>query len=105
LTDYSYKDRVKREHQELESNLARLGAFIGTVKHNALPMHEQARLSDQAYFMSQYSRILQERIDWFDEAGSREPFHEEEISLPPDNGSPFEDNTQPSDVVTTQAHD
>lgn len=65
MTDYSYKDRVKREHDELGHRVTRLSTFMGTTVHDSLPKEEQSRLSDQLYHMEQYHRLLHERIFWF----------------------------------------
>lgn len=66
MTDYSYKDRVRREYQELKANANRLRTFNGGVVYESLPKEEQARLEDQLYHMIQYEHILARRIAWFD---------------------------------------
>ncbi len=67
MTDHSFKDRVRREAQELHIKIERLQAFIdaGTV-YDSLPPDEQARLSDQLYHMHAYGAILSLRIQNFD---------------------------------------
>ena len=66
MTDYSYKDRVRREYQELKAGANRLRTFNRGVVYESLPKEEQARLEDQLYHMIQYEHILSRRIAWFD---------------------------------------
>lgn len=67
MADYSYKDRVRREYNELDARCMRLRVFVQADSvYGSLPMEEQSRLSDQLYHMEQYVSILRRRIAWFD---------------------------------------
>jgi hypothetical protein len=60
-----HQQRVVDEKTELDSKLEKLNVFIGSLTHFGLPELEQYRLARQAEAMSQYSRILSERIAAF----------------------------------------
>ena len=57
-----FRDRVKREQNELAIKISRLQPFLSGSVYGSLSSDEQTRLSDQLYYMGQYNRILLERI-------------------------------------------
>jgi len=67
MTDYGYKDRVRRERDEVRVRADRLGAFIDGSVFLKLPSKEQTRLGRQLHHMMGYLQILSERVEWFDE--------------------------------------
>lgn len=60
-----HQQRVVDEKSELDDRHAKLLAFFGSPIYASLSADEQARLSQQAYFMSAYSGVLGERIAAF----------------------------------------
>ena len=63
-----HQERVVEEKKELDSKLNRLKDFIQTSpQFEKLPLDEQERLTSQERVMSEYSNILQARIDAFKE--------------------------------------
>ena len=59
----SYQQRVIDEQEELESKLQKLNEFLdGGAMISAT---EQENLLKQARIMTEYSEILQTRIEWF----------------------------------------
>lgn len=62
----SHQDRVRIEKDALDGNLSRLDAFIiENPIYASLPEDEKERLRKQASAMSDYSKVLGDRIDSF----------------------------------------
>ncbi len=60
-----FQQRVVDEKAELDERLSKLGAFFDTAVFDSLDALEKQRMKSQHDFMSQYSRVLGERIDAF----------------------------------------
>lgn len=60
-----FQQRVVDERHELSFKLDRLTAFLKGDVFKSLPTDEQARLTRQHHFMSEYSAVLAERIVHF----------------------------------------
>jgi hypothetical protein len=61
----TFQQRVENEKAELDTKIAALGAFFGTAVFAGLPEAERARMSSQHAAMTEYSRVLGERIAAF----------------------------------------
>jgi hypothetical protein len=62
-----YQQRVIDEKTELDAKLEKLSAFIGDAnRFNGLHGDERVRLTRQESVMTEYSRILGERIAFFE---------------------------------------
>ena len=61
----AYQQRVVEEKQALDIKIGALVPFLGGGKFYALPLDEQARLTNQLHVMQRYSAILGERIAAF----------------------------------------
>lgn len=61
----SHQDRVAMEKVNLDSNLIKLGLFLGSETFNGLPVEDQTLLERQHGVMSEYSEILGLRIGRF----------------------------------------
>ena len=57
--------QVRFEQEELDGRRKKLAEFIGSNEFRRIGMREQLRLKSQASAMSNYSRILGQRIDAF----------------------------------------
>lgn len=66
-----YRDRVRQERAELDEKRMALAAFFGTDRFASLPGAEQQRMRDQLDAMRQYSAVLQERIEAFDNSSGK----------------------------------
>lgn len=62
-----YKQRVKNEKAELDERKSKLDAFLGSEFIENVATDEQERLKRQLVVMEEYSSILQERIEAFEE--------------------------------------
>ena len=60
-----HQQRVVDEKSELDEKLAKLSGFFSNPIFAGLAPEEQCRLKSQAYHMSEYSRILGQRIENF----------------------------------------
>lgn len=60
-----YKERVVDEKHELDVKLEKLRLFFSTSIFNNIDSDEQDRLNRQEVMMTQYSKILGERIENF----------------------------------------
>ena len=61
----AYQQRVVNEKQELDEKLNKLRSFIKTDVCMALPFEDRSLLAQQERVMTEYSRILAERIARF----------------------------------------
>lgn len=60
-----HQERVVTEKAELDGNIERLDAFLRSDKSNVISEDERDRMARQHTAMSEYSRILGERIEAF----------------------------------------
>ena len=61
----AWQERVIAERQDLDVKIVKLSTFIGSPSFVALPGMDQRLLREQRGAMSEYSDILQQRIDRF----------------------------------------
>jgi hypothetical protein len=61
----AFQERVVKEKKELDNRLEKLRMFLENNASAKLPEQEQVRLTKQGRIMTEYSDILQERIDSF----------------------------------------
>ena len=57
-----YLRRVVEERDQLHERLVKLRAFLNSTAFTQLDEAEQGRLNRQAMFMSDYERVLKERL-------------------------------------------
>ncbi len=62
------KQRIVDERLELLVRLNKLRAFIGTEPYGALPDKQRILLVDQEVIMTEYARILDERLSLMESA-------------------------------------
>jgi hypothetical protein len=63
-----FQQRVIDEKLELDEKITKLAAFRTTSLFDSIDPSEQSRMTDQEVTMREYSRILGERITFFQEA-------------------------------------
>ncbi len=68
-----YQQRVVDELAELRIKTDKLEAFIGGPAFGEVHLDEQHRLHRQLVAMKEYARVLEERIEYFDEDDEDEP--------------------------------
>lgn len=63
-----YQKRILVEEKELDTKIKKLGDFINmSPDYDALSEEEKVRLTRQFWYMRDYSFVLRERIDAFDD--------------------------------------
>jgi len=60
-----HQQRVVDEKSELDVKIEKLTSFFSNSIFSGLPEDEQGRLKSQVHYMSEYSRVLGERINCF----------------------------------------
>lgn len=65
IAQTSFQDRVALEKVNLDSNIIKLGLFLGSDTFNGLPVEDKTLLERQHGVMSEYSEILGLRIARF----------------------------------------
>jgi len=63
-----YQKRILVEEKELDTKIKKLGDFINmSPDYDTLSEEEKVRLTRQFWYMRDYSFVLRERIDAFDD--------------------------------------
>lgn len=62
-----HQKRVVEEKKDLDAKIEKLGPFLQTKIFQGLPAIERIRLARQHDVMREYSTILGQRIDWFNQ--------------------------------------
>lgn len=80
MPELTFQERVKKEDHELAQNLQRLQEFFDTETFARLDPREQDRLRRQSEHMAEYSRVLDERIQAFDDPNFERPKPAEKLT-------------------------